>query len=152
MVAGEGLQAAPGGVAAAAGGVPARPRLLFTPNVAVVVDAATGCVHATLPTSAALKTLEESSPHVLAGDTWATQRMAELDASPAATDPAPRWHRQTWFDRTGSIWTARRVADGVQIARDNAPLHVVSDDEEAENIGLHPILVEFVAELMPDAA
>jgi hypothetical protein len=125
---------------------------LFTENVAVVVVRDSGSVIASLPATAALKTLNQYTPDVLDSDPWAVQRWAEfLDgAGDGEAELAPRWHRQSWFDRDGRVWLVKRIIDGARIYRDGVLVHQVSDDVEAEELGFHPVTVELVAYVIGD--
>ena len=120
---------------------------MMTENVAVVVNRTTGSVVTSLPVTAALKTLNQFTPEVLDEDPWAAARWSEFlgEASPDDIDISPRWTKQSFFDRNGSIWTVRRVHDGAKIAVNGETAHLVRDDVEAEDLGLHPVLVELVA-------
>lgn len=119
---------------------------LFSENVAVVVNEKTGSVITSLPAHAALKTLNLHSPDVLAGDRWASRRWAEFLSTASADDVelTPRHHKQSWFDRSGATWTVKRVRDGARVYRDGVLLHTVADGDAAEDLDLHPVLVELV--------
>ena len=120
---------------------------MMTDSVAVVVNKQTGLVITSLPVTAALKTLNQFTPKVLEGDEWAMSKWEEFltAADEDDIDLSPRWYKQSWFDKTGAIWTVRRVHDGVKIYKDGDQVHLVQDDVEAEDLGLHPITVEMVA-------
>lgn len=120
---------------------------MCTENVAVVVNRQTGSVVTSLPTTAALKTLNQFTPDVLEDDKWAVGRWEEFltEADEDDIDLSPRWYKQSWFDKKGSVWTVRRVHDGVKIYCDGDVVHIVQDDVEAEELNLHPITVEMVA-------
>jgi hypothetical protein len=123
---------------------------LFADNVAVVANESNGGVIAVLPINAALHTLFKFDPESLLLDEWAAARWEKArDASPDRpidVDPNPRWWRQSWFDRDGSMITVTRTEDGAaDIHRDRRFVQRVADDDEAENLGLHPVTVELVA-------
>lgn len=121
---------------------------LFSDTVAVVVNRANGSIITSLPAIAALKTLNQYTPDVLVNDEWASERWAGFleSADEDDTELVPRWWKQSWFDRKGSIWTVRRSREGgARIYRDGEFQHEVADDDEAEDLDLHPITVELVA-------
>lgn len=125
---------------------------LFADGVAVVVVKDSGSVVTSLPAVAALKTLLQYTPDVLAGDPWASARWAEYaealggpGVEAMQIDSSPRWLRQQWYDRSGSAWTVRHVHDGAKVLKDNELVHLVADADAAEELGLHPVLVELVA-------
>jgi hypothetical protein len=125
---------------------------LFADGVAVVVVKDSGSVVTSLPAVAALKTLLQYTPDVLAGDRWASARWAEYaealggpGVEAMQIDSSPRWLRQQWYDRSGSAWTVRHVHDGAKVLKDNELVHLVADADAAEELGLHPVLVELVA-------
>lgn len=119
---------------------------LFTENVAVVVESATGVVVASLPVRVALDTLHRYSPQVLAGDGWASQRWAETAAAGGGNGGAvPRWWKQTWIDGDGSVWVLRRSGGpGVRVFRDGTLVGSPADGDAAEGAGFHPVVVELV--------
>jgi hypothetical protein len=121
---------------------------MFSDGVAVVVNAGNGSVITSLPATAALKTLEQNTPEVLAADEWASRRWAEflVGSSMEDADLTPRWWKQSWFDRAGSIITVRRNPDGgAKVFKDGVLTASVADDDEADELGLDPITVEMVA-------
>lgn len=130
------------------GKFPAGRVYMFSDGVAVVVNANSGSVITSLPATAALKTLEQNTPKVLAGDEWALRRWTEFlqGSSMEDADLTPRWWKQSWFDRAGSIITVRRNPEGgAKVFRDGVLTASVADDDEADELGLDPITVEMVA-------
>lgn len=119
---------------------------LFADTVAVVVHNSNGGVVSSLPAVAALQTLHQYTPDLLADDDWAAARWEQLGSSGPIIDPHPRWWKQSWFDKDGSIVQVRRTdSGGAVIYRDRRLVREVKDDNEAEDLGFHPITVEMVA-------
>lgn len=131
------------------GRFPAGRVYLFTNDIALVVAQSNSAVVASMPTAVALRTLHGSTPDVLARNPWAAAKWLAVQQ---AADYVPQWHEQCWHDRFGNTWTVRLVAGGALVVRNGVHLQVVADDEQAEALDLHPVLVEIVADLTDPAA
>lgn len=116
---------------------------LFGDSVTVVVQKDNGRVIASLPTRAALRTLDELTPDVLEDNEWAAEQWASTEDS--AMDTQRRWHKQSMYLKDGSRWTVRRTNDGsADITKDGALAYTVANGDEADDLNLEPAIVELV--------
>lgn len=120
---------------------------LFVGDIAVVVKQDNGSVIASLPVKAALETLAEYTPDVIEANSWASARWEELQNDGGDDGPGAfrKHHQQSFYDASGARWTVKRTVDGAAgVSRDGAPLHVLRSGDEAEDLGLDPVIAELV--------
>jgi hypothetical protein len=116
---------------------------LFAGDVALVVEKVNGRVVASLPTRAALRTLDEHTPEVIEEDDWAAEQWRLMEGTSVETQR--RWHKQSFHDVDGARWTIRRTSNGkADVIKDGVLVCTVDNGDEADDQGLETTIAELV--------